>query len=151
MTDARLEQEALLEAWMAMTAWIRGNRLLETFSMNEMLILSALVRRQELGGPMLTATELCQTTRLLKSQINHILTSMEDQGLIERLRSREDRRLVHLRLREEGLTLYHQEHAHVLEILNTVCGALGPEGTRQLTALLSIATAAAAQCQTSNQ
>ena len=70
MTDARLEQEALLEAWMAMTAWIRGNRLLETFSMNEMLILSALVRRQELGGPMLTATELCQTTRLLKSQIN---------------------------------------------------------------------------------
>ena len=147
MTQAHLEQEALLEAWMSMTAWVRGNRLLETFSLNEMLILSALCRRQEAGGPLLTATELCQTTRLLKSQVNHILTSMEDRGLIERLRSRKDRRVVSLRLCDDAAALYHQEHTHVLEILDAVCGALGEEGTRQLTSLLSTATAAAAQYQ----
>lgn len=151
MTQAHPEQEALLEAWMSMTAWVRGNRLLKTFSMNEMLILSALCRRQEAGGPLLTATELCQTTRLLKSQVNHILTAMEDRRLIERLRSREDRRVVYLRLCGDAAALYRQEHTHVLEILGAVCGALGEEGTRQLTSLLSTATAAAAQYQISDQ
>lgn len=151
MEEDRPEREALLDAWMAMTAWIRGNRLLKTFSLNEMLILSALCRREEAGGPMLTATELCGATRLLKSQVNRILTSLEDRGLLERLRSREDRRMVYLRLRGDAPSLYRQEHAHVLEILDNVCGALGEEGTRQLTALLSRATAAAAQYQTLKQ
>ena len=138
-------QEALLAAWMEMTSWIRGNRLLETFSMNEMLILGALWRRQEAGGPSLTATDLCRTTRLLKSQVNHILTALENRGLIERLRSREDRRVVCLRLREEAKPLYLREHRHVLRILSAVCDALGEEGTRQLTTLLAAATAAAVQ------
>lgn len=147
MDSARPDQEALLEAWMGMTAVIRGNRLLEGLSMNEMLICNVLYQQRQQGGPPVTATELCRRTRLLKSQINHILTSMEDRRLIRRVRSQEDRRSIHIQLREEALPLYQREHRAVLEILGAVCGALGEGGARQLTELLTRATAAAAQYQ----
>lgn len=147
MDRSQSNQEALLEAWMGMTSVIRGNRLLEGLSMNEMLICNVLFQQRRQGGPPVTATELCQRTRLLKSQINHILTSMEKRHLIQRVRSQEDRRLIHIQLRDEALPLYHREHETVLELLGAVCGALGEDNTRQLTALLVQATAAAAHYQ----
>ena len=87
-------REELLRAWMSLSAYIRGNRLLRELSMNEMLVCNLLYRRQEEGGPPVTATELCARTQLLKSQVNHILTAMESRGLIERARSQADRRVV---------------------------------------------------------
>ena len=74
-------REELLRAWMSLSAYIRGNRLLRELSMNEMLVCNLLYRRQEEGGPPVTATELCARTQLLKSQVNHILTAMESRGL----------------------------------------------------------------------
>lgn len=140
-------REELLRAWMGMGAYIRGNRLLEDLSMNEMLVCNALYRQREAGGPPVTATELCQQTQLLKSQMNHILTSMESRGLIERSRSQEDRRVVYVRLREAALPRYQREHENVLGILEAITDALGEDGTRQLTALIDTATAAAARYQ----
>lgn len=137
-------REDLLRAWMAMGAYIRGNRLLQDLSMNEMLVCNVLADRAP-GQPPVTATELCQRTQLLKSQINRILTSMEDRGLIQRTRSPEDRRVVYIRLREEALPRYQREHAHVLTVLEAVRSALGEEDTRQLTALIQRATAAVTQ------
>ena len=137
-------REDLLRAWMAMGAYIRGNRLLQDLSMNEMLVCNVLAD-QAPDQPPVTATELCQRTQLLKSQINRILTSMEDRGLIQRTRSPEDRRVVYIRRREEALPRYQREHAHVLTVLEAVRAALGEEDTRQLTALIQRATAAVTQ------
>lgn len=85
------------------------NRLLRELSMNEMLVCNLLYRRQEEGGPPVTATELCARTQLLKSQVNHILTAMESRGLIERARSQADRRVVHIHLLERALPLYRRD------------------------------------------
>ena len=49
-------REELLRAWMSLSAYIRGNRLLRELSMNEMLVCNLLFRRQEEGGPPGTAT-----------------------------------------------------------------------------------------------
>ena len=114
-------REELLRAWMSLSAYIRGNRLLRELSMNEMLVCNLLYRRQEEGGPPVTATELCARTQLLKSQVNHILTAMESRRLIERARS-------------------HAET--VLDILEEIRSTLGEERTRQLTALMDEAVAA---------
>jgi len=143
----RAEQEALLEAWMSMTAVIRGNRLLAGMSMNEMLVCNVLYRQRQTSGGPVTATELCRRTRLLKSQINHILTGMEQRGLIQRVRSSTDRRSVHIQLQEEALPLYEAEHGGVMSIVEAVCAQLGPEDACRLTELLTRATAAAAQYQ----
>lgn len=132
MEPNRNLQEELLLSWMAMEVCIRGNRLLSDLSMNEMLICNLLYQHPE--G--VTATELCRHTRLLKSQMNRILTSMEEQGLIRRERDSRDKRAVWVYLQEAALPRYLQEHRHVLGIVGKVCGALGEEEAGQLSHLM---------------
>lgn len=134
-------QEKLLHAWMEMSVFIRGNRLLTDLSFNEIMICGMLFRQQESGTAPLSATELGERTNLLKSQINHILTGMEQRGLIERVRSTEDKRVVYAHLSTEGRTIYLQEHTKVMEIINEVHSALGREKTQELTEMLKTATA----------
>jgi len=125
-------QEELLLSWMAMEVCIRGNRLLSDLSMNEMLICNHLHQHPE--G--VTATELCRHTKLLKSQMNRILSSMEEQGLILRERETCDKRAVRVRLRAEALPRYLREHGRVLGIVDRVCGALGETDAKQLSELM---------------
>lgn len=134
-------QEALLHAWMEMSVFIRGNRILTDFSFNEVMICGLLLRQQEAGASPLTATELCSQTHLLKSQVNHILTALEERGLIQRVRSTADKRVVYVHLLEDGRARYFKEHARVMEIMKAVYDALGSEKTRELTALIAKATA----------
>ena len=134
MEHERQAQEQLLQAWMEMEVCIRGNRLLSDLSMNEMLICNMLYQRR--GGDPVTATELCTRTRLLKSQMNHILNSMESQGLIRRERNNRDKRAVCVSLCEEAIPRYLREHDHVLGIVGAVCSALGRDDAEALTTLM---------------
>ena len=134
MNHQRQLQEALLESWMAMEVCIRGNRLLSDLSMNEMLICNILYQRRD-EAPV-TATELCSQTKLLKSQMNHILNTMEYQGLICRSRSSADRRQVYVRLQESAIPRYLQEHDRVLKIVGAVLSTLGEKDTVALTGLM---------------
>ena len=129
-------QEELLQSWMAMEVCIRGNRLLSEFSMNEMMVCNVLYRQMQLGGAPVTATDLCQQTQLLKSQMNRLLSGMEYDGLIRRERNPADKRESYVYLREEAVPRYLKEHSHVLNIVAAVCSALGEEDTRSLTALM---------------
>ena len=67
--DQRNLQEDLLRSWMAMEVCIRGNRLLSTFSMNEMLVCNILYQMQQIDGAPVTAIELCSRTKLLQKYI----------------------------------------------------------------------------------
>ena len=138
MSDQQL-QEDLLHAWMEMSVFIRGNRILSDLSFNEVMICGMLHRQQE-DAPPLTATELGERTNLLKSQINHILTSMEQRGLIERTRSTTDKRVVYVRLSPEGHAIYLREHTRVMEILGAVYQEFGQEKAFELTSMLKKAT-----------
>lgn len=134
MEHTRQAQEQLLQAWMEMEVCIRGNRLLSDLSMNEMLICNILYQRR--GGDPVTATELCSRTRLLKSQMNHILNSMESQGLIHRERNNRDKRVVCVSLCEDAIPRYLQEHNHVLSIVEAVCNEMGKDDAEALTVLM---------------
>ena len=133
-------QEELLYAWMQMSVCIRGNRILSDLSFNEVMLCGTLLRRTEIGSPPATATELCEEMRLLKSQINHILTTLEKKGLLERIRSEADKRVIHVYLTEKGRQCYQQEHQRVMELMEQVCLQLGEDDARQLSALITRAT-----------
>ena len=130
-------QEQLLQAWLDMSLMIRGNRLITGFSLNEMVICRILYERREQGGEAVTATELCRRMQLLKSQINKILTTMEKDGTIERVRSESDRRKIEIHLREEGLRRYVDEHERILQIIGHVRSRLGAAQADQLTRLMN--------------
>ena len=141
MENNHLPQEDLLQAWLEMSMFIRGNRFLSDLSFNEIIICGLLFRQQEAEATPITATELCEHTNLLKSQVNHILTGMETRGLIQRIRSTQDKRVVHIHLLEAGRTSYLQEHEKVMQITQAVFDALGSPKAQELTALMKQVTA----------
>jgi len=75
----------------------------------------------------MTATDLIRRTRLLKSQMNKILTTLEGRGFISRTRAQEDRRMIHIRLTAEGKAAYLEQHKAVESILTQLIERIGAE------------------------
>lgn len=123
--------ENLLDAWLKMSICIRGNRIVKSMSFNEILICNILYKHQD--AETITATDLCNRTRLLKSQINKILSEMENRNLIERVRSNKDKRKIFIKLKSEGALAYRKEHEGILNILSAVFEEMGNEKVESLT------------------
>ena len=115
--------EDLLGAWMGMSIGIKGNRILRDLSFNEMVILRLLYQARQAGQD-ITATDICRQTRLLKSQVNKLISDMEKRGLLYRHRDLEDKRRVFIRMKDEKLDVYLKEHAHVMTIMEQICEKL---------------------------
>ena len=75
----------------------------------------------------MTATDLIRRTRLLKSQMNKVLTRLEARGYITRVRSAQDKRMIHVQLTEEGKTAYLEEHKGVEAILYQLVSRIGAD------------------------
>ena len=123
--------EELLEAWLRLSCVIDNQRLAADFPFNEALVCGLLSQ-----GGCRTASELCARTRILKSQMNAILRSLESQGVIARQRSQEDRRRVELQLLPAGLERYRASHQKALNTVDRLIGGMGEDKARQLLPLL---------------
>ena len=129
-------KEKLLSAWIRMSVSIRGNRILSEHSFNESVICSLLYRQQKEQGERLTATDICESTRLLKSQVNRILNEMERKEMIERIRSEEDKRKVYISLKKACVESYLKEHQKVMQIMDIFSDEMGKEEMEKLTELM---------------
>ncbi len=123
--------EELLEAWLRLSCVIDNQRLAADFPFNEALVCGLLSQ-----GGCRTASELCARTRILKSQMNAILRSLESQGVIARQRSQTDRRRVELRLLPAGLERYRASHRQALDTVDRLISGMGEDAARQLLPLL---------------
>lgn len=122
--------DELLSVWLQLTNVIDNERLVEGMPFNEALVCGLL------SGGCRTASELCAETRILKSQMNAILRSLEDKGVIARQRSRSDRRQVELRLLPQGLERYMESHRQVLSMVDRLIGEMGEASVYTLLPLL---------------
>lgn len=131
--------EELLSAWLELTSVIDNQRLGSdrqgALPFNEAVVCSLLAGAQR-EGRSLTASELCARTRILKSQMNAILGSLERKGIISRQRSHSDRRQVELRLMPEGFARYESTHRRVLGMVDRLIARMGEEKVRSLLPLL---------------
>jgi DNA-binding MarR family transcriptional regulator len=128
--------EKLLQAWLGMNACIKGDRIVTAMPFNEILVCNVLFRNREIGNECVTATDLCNETRLLKSQVNKIISDMENQGLVERVRSTDDKRMVYIRLRQEKIHIYLDEHQRILKLMDTIMTEMGEDNVIKLTELI---------------
>lgn len=117
--------ERLLSAWLTLSSTLWNERIVTGMTFNEAFVCN-LLSRQDAAQP-LTATDLCQRTKLLKSQMNKVLSEMERKGYVQRMRSEKDNRQVLLRLTEAGQTAYAKEHSGISEILHRLVEDLGEE------------------------
>lgn len=81
--------DRLLAAWLSLTSTLWNKRLVSTLTYNEAHVLGILLRAEDTGRDC-TATTLIAQTRLLKSQMNKVLTTLEGKGFLLRMRSEAD-------------------------------------------------------------
>ena len=125
--------EVLLGAWLKISTAINNSRLVSEMSYNESLICNILYRNTtENPGFALTATDLCAETKILKSQMNRILTQLEEKNLITRERSASDKRKVWVRLTTEQSNAYLKQHEQILKLLDNIIEKLGEEQTLEI-------------------
>ena len=125
MTDATHAGDELLDAWLKLTSTLWNTRLVKSLTYNETHVMGILLRHKD-NEPM-TATDLIRRTRLLKSQMNKLLTTLEGRGFITRVRSELDKRLIHIHLTETGKEAYLEEHSGVEAFLSQLIEKLGAE------------------------
>ena len=86
---------------------------------------------------LLTATDLCEMTNMLKSQMNRTLNSLEEKKLIIRERSSVDKRQVFVKFHPDSADLYLNQHKKILEMLDTIIAQFGEEQTKETIRLIS--------------
>lgn len=124
--------DRLLSAWLSLTSTLWNKRLVSSLTYNEAHVMGILLRKKNSDTPC-TATMLIQYTRLLKSQMNKLLTTLETKGYIVRTRSSEDKRVIFIALTEAGEAAYLTEHAHVEAIVSQLIAQIGEEKAQALT------------------
>lgn len=125
--------EALLGAWLKISTAINNSRLVSEMSYNESLICNILYRTAtEDASRNLTATDLCAETKILKSQMNRILTQLEEKNLITRERSPKDKRKIFIRLTTEQSNAYLKQHEQILKLLDAIIKRLGEEQAKEV-------------------
>ena len=126
MSDRIQIADELLDAWLSLSSTLWNTRIVSSMTFNEAHVLGILMRHGEEADP-LTATDLIRRTRLLKSQMNKILTALESRGFITRTRAELDKRMIFIHLTEEGTQAYLNEHKRVDAILNQLIGQIGTD------------------------
>ncbi len=123
------QNEEMLRAWLRLSTDIPNTRIVKNMSYNEALICNILSGEEENS---LTATDLCERTHMLKSQMNRTLNAMEEKGLIARARSRTGRRQNYIRLSAETRLLFEEEHKKNLALVGEVLDHYGRERAEEL-------------------
>lgn len=101
-------------------------------------------RRANLTGPQLTVVKILETfgdlslsdlsdrIRAQNSTVTGIIDRMEREDLVLRERSKEDRRVVYIRLTEKGARIAREIAVEPMEILRAALVSLSPTETRDL-------------------
>lgn len=121
--------ESLLNSWLRLSTSINNARLVSEMTYNESLICNILYNQSKTNISPITATELCQMTNMLKSQMNRTLTHLENKNMITRERSEVDKRQILITMNLEQCHTYEKQHAQILKILDAVIANLGEEKT----------------------
>lgn len=123
---ATTPSEDLLYSWLRFNLAIRTERVLKGFPFREVLVYSCLHRlRRDDPTRQVSATEPCDLLGIKKPQMATLLARMEEKGLIDRVRSDQDRRVVHVLLTGASLPLYEEEHRRVMEVVDTIASRYG--------------------------
>lgn len=108
--------ESLLDTWLKTTFVICNRRLAKELSFNEAVV-CRLLNEAKQKKVNITATDLCNQTKMLKSLMNLTLNNLEKKEMIKRVRSKKDKRQYYLVLNEEHIALYQKQHKRIIELI----------------------------------
>ncbi len=134
--------ESMLRAWLELAATIGSREMVSGMTYNEAVVCNHLSHRMKTTPERpITATELCEKIKVRKSQMNQILTALEERGYLIRTRNKQDRRQVDLTLTDDGQRAYATAHSCAREVLDAVVERLGLESTQDVIRIFTLANA----------
>lgn len=126
MTDTSYQlHEEVLQAWLHLSTILSNRRIVNILSANEAIVCHLLLRQPE--NQPLTATDLCAQTKLLKSQMNRILQSLENKQMICRIPDEVDKRKAVICLQKDHLTPYWEDHETVIQLIDQIIQKIGAD------------------------
>ena len=130
--------ESLLQVWLQLSTSVINNRIVSELPYRESLVCNMLyMNALRTPDRLLTATDLCEMTNMLKSQMNRTLNSLEEKKLIIRERSSVDKRQVFVKFHPDSADLYLNQPKKILEMLDTIITHFGEEQTKEIIRLIS--------------
>lgn len=118
--------EKLLSSWVRLSTAVVNNRVVTNMSYNESLVCHVLYENSVSEQPReITATDLCEETHILKSQMNRILTSLEGKEIITRIRSIKDKRQINIALNMDHAGIFKTQHDHIIKLIDTIVERIG--------------------------
>ncbi len=131
--------EKLLNAWLRLSSSICNERIVSELPYNESLVCGILHENAtENPEEKITATDLCEKTNIRKSQMNRILNTLEEKGLIRRIRSEKDKRQVFVSMNMENAEVYERQHKKVLGIVDQIIEKVGKEKAEEIIQLFTL-------------
>ena len=124
--------EDLLSAWLQLSTSINNTRVVSELTYNESLICNILYNNSKHNSDKkLTATDLCATTKMLKSQMNRTLNQLESRNLITKERSSLDKRCIFITMNEAQKSAYETQHKRILQIIDSIVFNIGEAESRR--------------------
>jgi len=125
--------EELLSAWLRVSTSIVNSRLVNDLPYNEALVCNVLYQNScQENSQLLTATDLCIKTNMLKSQMNRTLNLLEAKNIISRQRSESDKRQVYIVFNVEDAHIYTEQHKKILTLIDEIILQFGDEKTNSV-------------------
>lgn len=125
--------EKLLDAWIRVSLAVNNERIVSDMTYNESVICNILYRNEKINsGEKITATDLCNRTKILKSQMNRTLNNLEEKQIITRERSETDKRQVYVRFNMDKADVYKKQHAKILKLVDTFIEKFGEEKASEI-------------------
>lgn len=134
--DVKAEVDQVLEAIIYFTTETRR-------------ITKELAKRANLTGPQLTILKILETIgdlslsevsdriRAQNSTVTGIIDRMEREGLVQRVRSQEDRRVIRIHLTDKGAKLAESIPVEPMELLRGALAGLAPAETKEFLRIMT--------------
>lgn len=132
MSHQETISELLISSWLRLTTVISKERIVSNMPYNETIVYKILYQNTKKETDRLTATDLCKETKMLKSSMNRTLNSMEEKGLIHRIRSKTDKRNVYIELNKEKMDVYLSQHAKIVQLVDTLIEKYGKDKAMEI-------------------
>lgn len=120
----------LIRAWVQLSGMLKNSRFTKELPYNESIVMMLLYERYTTdGNGMLSLKEITAQTRMLKSQVNRTVNSLEEKGLLQRCEADGDKRIAYVRCVAEKLDIFLEVHHASLQIARQISDIIGPEDT----------------------
>ena len=129
--------EKILTSWLKMILSVDGEHLVSQLPYNEAVVCNLLLDNP---NKQMTATDLCGITKMQKSLMNRTLTSLESKKLIERIRSKEDKRLVLVKLVNDVNNTFMKQHEKTLKYVDKLINRIGKDKVDEIITLFDSIT-----------